>query len=46
MNRLIDFDPETGLYLTAEAGITLAQILDFAVPRGFFLPVSPGTKNT
>ncbi len=30
--------------LTAEAGITLAQILDFAVPRGFFLPVTPGTK--
>ena len=43
MNRLIDFDPATGV-LTAEAGITLAQILDFAVPRGFFLPVSPGTK--
>ncbi|MCU1322333.1 MAG: linked oxidase domain protein [Acidobacteriaceae bacterium] len=43
MNRLISFDPETG-DLTAEAGMTLAQILDFAVPRGFFLPVSPGTK--
>ena len=43
MNRLIDFDPETGI-LTAESGITLAQILDFAVPRGFFLPVTPGTK--
>ena len=43
MNRLIDFDPQTGL-LTAESGITLAQILDFAVPRGFFLPVTPGTK--
>ncbi len=43
MNRLLDFDYDTGL-LTAEAGITLAQILDFAVPRGFFLPVSPGTK--
>ena len=43
MNRLLDFDPVTGL-LTAEAGITLAQILDFAVPRGFFLPVTPGTK--
>ena len=43
MNRLIEFDPETGL-LTAEAGLTLAQILDFAVPRGFFLPVTPGTK--
>lgn len=43
MDRLLDFDPETGL-LTAEAGMTLAQVLDFAVPRGFFLPVSPGTK--
>jgi FAD/FMN-containing dehydrogenase len=43
MNRLIDFDTENGL-LTAEAGVTLAQILDFAVPRGYFLPVSPGTK--
>jgi FAD/FMN-containing dehydrogenase len=43
MNRLIAFDPETGLF-TAEAGLTLAQILDFAVPRGFFLPLTPGTK--
>lgn len=43
MNRLLAFDPATGV-LTAEAGITLAQILDFAVPRGFFLPVTPGTK--
>jgi FAD/FMN-containing dehydrogenase len=43
MNRLISFDPETGV-LVAEAGTTLAQILDFSVPRGFFLPVSPGTK--
>jgi FAD/FMN-containing dehydrogenase len=43
MSRLIDFDPGTGI-LTAEAGISLAQILDFAVPRGFFLPVTPGTK--
>jgi FAD/FMN-containing dehydrogenase len=43
MNRLLGFDAETGV-LTAEAGITLAQILDFAVPRGFFLPVTPGTK--
>jgi FAD/FMN-containing dehydrogenase len=43
MNRLIDFNPETGV-LTAESGISLAQILDFAVPRGFFLPVTPGTK--
>ncbi len=43
MNRLLHFDDQTGV-LTAEAGATLAQILDFSVPRGFFLPVSPGTK--
>jgi FAD/FMN-containing dehydrogenase len=43
MDRLLAFDTATGL-LTAEAGITLAQILAFAVPRGFFLPVTPGTK--
>ncbi|MDE1154260.1 MAG: FAD-binding oxidoreductase [Acidobacteriaceae bacterium] len=43
MNRILSWDPETGL-LIAESGMTLAQILDFAVPRGFFLPVTPGTK--
>ena len=43
MDRLIAFDHATGI-LTAEAGITLAQILNFAVPHGFFLPVTPGTK--
>jgi FAD/FMN-containing dehydrogenase len=43
MNRIIAFDPETGL-LTAEAGISLAQVIDFSVPRGYFLPVTPGTK--
>ena len=43
MDRLLAFDEATGL-LTAEAGITLAQILDFAVPKGWFLPVTPGTK--
>jgi FAD/FMN-containing dehydrogenase len=43
LDRLISFDHETGL-LRCEAGVTLEQILDFAVPRGWFLPVSPGTK--
>ena len=43
MNRLLDFDKQQGI-LTAEAGLTLAQLLDFAVPHGWFLPVSPGTK--
>ena len=43
MDRLLHFDPQTGV-LRCEAGVTLAEILDFAVPRGFFLPVTPGTK--
>ena len=43
LDRLISFDSGTGL-LRCEAGVTLAEILDFAVPRGWFLPVSPGTK--
>src|SRR5580698_6011503 len=43
MDRLLAFDQETGI-LRCEAGTTLAEILDFAVPRGYFLPVTPGTK--
>ncbi len=43
MDRFLAFDPGTGL-LRAEAGVTLAEILEFAVPRGWFLPVTPGTK--
>ncbi len=43
LKRLINFDPEEGL-LTAESGFSLADIIEFAVPKGWFLPVSPGTK--
>lgn len=43
MDRLLHFDAATGV-LRCEAGASLKQILDFAVPRGFFLPVTPGTK--
>jgi FAD/FMN-containing dehydrogenase len=43
MNRVLAFDQSSGM-LTAEAGMSLAEILDFAVPRGYFLPVTPGTK--
>lgn len=43
LDRLLAFEAETGL-LRCEAGVTLAEVLDFAVPRGWFLPVTPGTK--
>lgn len=43
LDRLISFDPSTGL-LRCEAGVLLSEILAFAVPRGWFLPVTPGTQ--
>jgi FAD/FMN-containing dehydrogenase len=43
LDRLIAFDPETGV-LRAQAGISFAEILRFAVPRGWFLPTTPGTR--
>ncbi len=43
LDKLLHFDPAMGV-LRCEAGVTLAEILEFAAPRGFFLPVTPGTK--
>jgi decaprenylphospho-beta-D-ribofuranose 2-oxidase len=43
LNRMLAFDIEHGL-LTCEAGISFAEILAVFVPRGYFLPVTPGTK--
>ncbi|MBA4145189.1 MAG: FAD-linked oxidase [Cytophaga sp.] len=42
-NRVLQFDEKNGL-LTTEAGITLDEILKVIVPKGWFLPVTPGTK--
>src|SRR5690554_918613 len=43
LNRFIAFDEESRL-LRCEAGVTLANILKLTVPRGWFLPTTPGTK--
>src|SRR5215472_8198466 len=43
LSRLLAFDHATGV-LRCEAGVLLGQILEVFVPRGYFLPVSPGTK--
>lgn len=40
----IALDPASGT-VTAGAGISLDQILRVIVPAGFFLPVTPGTRN-
>ena len=43
LNRFIHFDSETGV-LRAEAGVSLSDILEVIVPRGWFLPTVPGTR--
>jgi len=43
LDRMLAFDPETG-WLHAEAGVSIEEILRVFVPRGFFPPVTPGTK--
>jgi decaprenylphospho-beta-D-ribofuranose 2-oxidase len=42
-DRFLGFDAQRGL-LHAEAGVTLEQILNEFIPRGWFLHVTPGTK--
>lgn len=42
-NKFLSFDEQQGL-ITCQAGVTLAEVLDVIVPRGWFLPVTPGTK--
>ncbi len=43
LSRFLKFDTKTGV-IRAEAGVTLADIMQVAIPKGWFLPVIPGTK--
>jgi len=43
LSRFISFDEQNGL-LTAQAGTTLAEVIDEFLPRGWFPAVVPGTK--
>lgn len=43
LNKLISFDDKTGV-LTCQTGITFDELLTIFVPKGWFLPVTPGTK--
>ncbi|UCF94401.1 MAG: FAD-binding oxidoreductase [Desulfobacterales bacterium] len=43
LDRFMAFDPATGI-LRCEAGVLLSEILAQVVPRGWFLPVVPGTQ--
>lgn len=43
LDRFIAFDRESGL-LECEAGVLLDDIIRVALPHGWFLPVTPGTR--
>lgn len=43
VDRMIAFDPLTRR-LRAEAGLSIDALLKFMVPRGFFIPVTAGTR--
>lgn len=43
LDRIRSFDRATGL-IRCEAGVTLEDIIQMALPHGWFLPTTPGTK--
>lgn len=44
MDRLVGFDAQRGL-VRCEAGMSFQALLAYLVPRGWFLPVVPGTQH-
>jgi decaprenylphospho-beta-D-ribofuranose 2-oxidase len=44
LNKIISFDPAAGV-VVAEAGVSLEQLMVAALPHGWFVPVSPGTRQ-
>jgi FAD/FMN-containing dehydrogenase len=44
LDKYVSFDRATGR-LACEAGVLLSDMLDLIVPHGWFLPVTPGTRE-
>lgn len=42
-DKILSFDTQLGIF-ECQSGITLDQVLEVVVPKGWFLPVTPGTK--
>lgn len=42
-NKFLSFDEQQGA-IHCQSGVKLSEVLDVVVPRGWFLPVTPGTK--
>jgi FAD/FMN-containing dehydrogenase len=43
LNRILAFDAASGM-IRCEGGVSLSEIIDVLLPRGWFLPVTPGTR--
>jgi len=43
LDCILQFDPDTGI-VDCEAGVSLEALIQAYLPRGYFLPVTPGTK--
>ncbi len=41
--RILAFDTDNGIF-ECQSGLTLDKILEVIIPKGWFLPVTPGTK--
>ncbi|HEX9065632.1 MAG TPA: FAD-binding oxidoreductase [Streptosporangiaceae bacterium] len=44
MDHILSFDPHTGVAV-CEAGVSLEQLMVTLLPRGWFVPVTPGTRQ-
>src|SRR5215467_3196564 len=44
MNKIIDLDASSGMAV-CEAGVSLEQLMITGLPTGWFVPVSPGTRQ-
>jgi FAD/FMN-containing dehydrogenase len=43
LNRILSFDESTGV-VRCESGVSLADIIETFLPKGWFVPVTPGTS--
>jgi len=43
LDRFVAFDPKSGI-VACESGVSFADIISVLLPRGWFLPTTPGTK--
>ncbi len=43
LNRVLGFDESTGM-LRCESGVSFSDIIEVFLPKGWFLPVTPGTR--